>query len=481
MQTALMWFRRDLRIEDNAALARALAQSDRVFCCFCFDREILDRLRDRRDRRMTFICRSLEELDRHLRDSDTRLIVRHGSAADEIPRLAAELRVDTVYANHDYEPKRMERDRVVRDRLREAGMDLHTTKDHVIFEKEEVLNSSGRPFRVFTPYKRVWRARLDAEGLAVFDTTPRESKFAQPPGHIESDPWTLPDLGFEEVHLGFGPGADAARACLDALLVRLDDYERRRNQPAREGTSRLSVHLRFGTISVREILREALDHGTSGAHAWIDQLIWRDFYSMVLYHRPETVHKPFQQLYANLPWREDRGLFKRWITGTTGYPIVDAGMRELNSTGWMHNRVRMIVASFLTKDLLINWKWGERYFAGQLLDYDLSQNIGNWQWCAGIGADAQPYFRIFNPTTQSRRYDPTGRYIREHLPELRDFPNGLIHAPWEADATEQEAANCLLGRDYPLPIVDHKSARNESLKVFKDIRTSEKGTLLSRG
>lgn len=470
MKSSLMWFRRDLRLDDNAALFHACRNSDRVYCCFCFDTEILDKLEDKADRRVQFIHQSLSEIVQELRKHNSELIVRLGKAREEIPRLAADLGIDSVYANHDYEPKCMDRDRSVEKNLAKDGRSLHTFKDHVVFEKCEVVGKTGQPLKVYTPYRNAWRARLTDDDIQPFSSGALAGKLAPPLPGVTSCPWTLADLGFQETDLNCPAGARAANSLFGRFLTIVHDYGESRDVPGIDGTSRLSVHLRFGTISIRSLICQALEHGSAGAQKWVDELIWRDFYNMILYHFPHTEERAFQPLYDNIAWRHDRKQFDAWRLGRTGYPIVDAGMRQLNQTGYMHNRLRMITASFLTKDLRIDWKWGERYFASKLLDYDLSQNLGGWQWSASIGTDAQPYFRIFNPVAQSERFDPDGEYIRRFVPELAKMPAPLIHAPWNAGPLDQEAFGCILGKDYPSPIVRHDEARKAALEMFKSVR-----------
>lgn len=467
MNRALVWLRRDLRMDDNAALHHALTSADQVYLAFCFDREILDHLEDRADRRVAFIHQSVTELDQALRKRGSRLIVRHGHAREEIPRLAAELGVEVVHASHDYEPRCRERDAEVARRLASQGRRLRTCKDHVIFEEREILNRAGRPFLVYTPYRNAWREALNEDHYRPHPCSRHLRKPAAPPAKVRSNRWTLKDLGFEKTDLQWPGGAKAARGLLDDFLKRIDAYPDRRDLPGVEGTSRLSVHLRFGTIGIREVVAEAVEHGSAGAGKWLDELIWREFYNMILHHFPHTEDRAFQEKFDGLPWRRDETLFRAWCEGRTGYPIVDAGMRQLNTTGYMHNRLRMITASFLTKDLFIDWKWGERYFARRLLDFDLSQNLGGWQWSASIGTDAQPYFRIFNPTAQSKRFDPDGAYIRRYVPELARYPDRFIHEPGKAARGQQREWGCLIGRDYPAPVVDHARARVETLATFK--------------
>ena len=470
MKSALMWFRRDLRLHDNAAFFSALSECDRVYCCFCFDREILDKLEDKADRRVHFIHQSVTEMDERLRKEGSALIVRVGTAREEVPRLAKELEVDAVYANHDYEPRRADRDRDVAAALESDDRALFTCKDHVVFEKDEILGKSGQPIKVYTPYKNAWREALTEEDYDPYPCESHFDKLANPLKDVKSHPWELSDMGFKETNLQWPGGAKAGRAVFDEFLTRIKDYGKSRDYPGIEGTSRISMHLRFGTVSIRELVRDALDNGSAGAQKWVDELIWREFYNMILHHFPHTERKAFQSQYDDVKWRHDRKQFEAWCEGRTGYPIVDAGMRQLNETGYMHNRLRMVTASFLTKDLRIDWKWGERYFARKLLDYDLSQNLGGWQWSASIGTDAQPYFRIFNPVMQSEKFDEDGEFIRRFVPELAKYPAPLIHAPWEAEPLDQEGYGCIIGTDYPEPIVDHSEARKATLEMFKSAK-----------
>lgn len=476
LRNSLVWFRRDLRVEDHAALHHALRSSDRVHCVFVFDTEILTGL-PRDDRRVQFIHASLVELDARLRSWGAYLIVREGCAADEIVRLAAELDAESVFANHDYEPAAIARDRAVQQRLREAGRSLQTFKDQVIFEKEDVLTQAGGAFSVFTPYKNAWLKRLAAhpEAIEAYDTAPWADKLAPAPaGHRLP---TLEELGFVPNAAPILPaGMSGARQLLDSFLQRIDDYRTQRDFPALDSTSRLSVHLRFGTLSVRglvRLLRARADHGKDGAATWLSELIWREFYMMILQRHPRVQTQSFKAAFDRLQWEEGPeadAAFAAWCEGRTGYPLVDAAMAQLNRTGFMHNRLRMVTASFLTKDLGISWLRGERYFAAQLNDYELASNNGGWQWAASTGCDAQPWFRIFNPVTQSKRFDPDGAFIRRWLPQLAALEGTAIHAPWLAKPAALERAGLVLGRDYPLPIVDHEQARERTLARFGALR-----------
>lgn len=479
MRNSLVWFRRDLRLDDHAALHHALLSSRRVVAVFVFDTDLLDGL-PVDDRRVQFIYESVRELDERLRSSGGYLIVRHGRAAQEIAALAAELDVESVYANHDYEPQAAARDRAVAQALRQAGRSLQTFKDQVIFENDEVLTLAGGPFSVFTPYKNAWLKRLAAEpqALAPFETLPHLAALApRPAGHALP---SLADLGFQPSATPIeAPGMSGAQRALDAFLAaRLAHYDVERDFPARDATSRLSVHLRFGTLPVRalvRLLRERIADGTGGpgAPVWLSELIWREFYMMILHRNPRVVTQSFKLAFDAVAWDqgpEADALFAAWCEGRTGYPLVDAAMLQLNRTGFMHNRLRMVTASFLTKDLGIDWRRGERYFAQRLNDYELSSNNGGWQWAASTGCDAQPWFRIFNPVTQSRRFDADGSFIRQYLPQLARLEGSAVHAPWLAKAAVLEKAGVVLGRDYPLPVVDHEQARAKTLARFKALK-----------
>ncbi|MFN4343252.1 MAG: cryptochrome/photolyase family protein [Azonexus sp.] len=464
-EKALVWFRRDLRDHDHAALGAALRQAGQVYCAFVFDTDILDALPSRHDRRVHFIRESLVELDTALRARGGGLIVRHGRAAEVIPGLARTLGVARVYANRDYEPAAKARDAAVGESLRAQGIAFHTLKDQAIFDGDEVLTQAGRPFSVFTPYKHAWQKRLTRADIAEW---PCQGIVA--PGPADGIP-TLEQIGFQATdleQLGIRPGMSGARARWDEFRAgRLARYAALRDYPALKGVSYLSVHLRFGTISIRELTREAL---AAESHAWLNELIWRDFYFMILDHFPQVVGQAFKPEYDAIRWADRPDWLAAWQQGRTGYPLVDAAMRQLNYSGWMHNRLRMVVASFLTKDLGLDWRLGERYFADRLNDFDLSANNGGWQWASSSGCDAQPYFRLFNPITQSEKFDPDGKFIRRYVPELAAVPNRYIHAPWRMGHLEQEAIGVVIGRDYPGPIVDHAQAREETLARYAVVK-----------
>lgn len=472
IDAALMWFRRDLRIVDNAALYAALKAARRVYCVFVYDTEILDVLPSRADRRIEFIVQSVDELGRELAGHGGQLIVLHGEARSEIPRLAASLGVQAVYANHDYEPDALVRDSAVAQALNPR--EFLTRKDQVIFERDEILTQGGTPFSVFTPYKNAWLKKLEPFFLKPYPVDRYLGNLAQSAGKYRT--FSLTDIGFSATNLqalGIKGGAAAAQKLLADFAPRMARYRDARDFPAKKGPSYLSVHLRFGTISIRELARKAwlsAQKGGEGAATWLSELVWRDFYFMILHHHPRVVTRSFKPAYDAIRWPNDRTLFDAWCAGRTGYPIVDAAMRQINQTGYMHNRLRMIAASFLVKDLLVDWRWGEKYFADHLNDFDLSANNGGWQWAASTGCDAQPYFRIFNPVTQAEKFDPDGAFVRRYVPELARCDVRAIHAPWTMTADVQRAAGVIIGRDYPAPVVDHTAARLRALELYKAVK-----------
>ncbi len=422
------WLRRDLRLEDNAGLHALLAHGDRVRLLFIFDTDILDKLQDADDARVEFIHARLQELDSRLRALGGALRVERGRPLEVFGRLVAEERPRAVFANHDYEPYARERDGKVGQWLQSQGIDFKTFKDQVIFEKDEVVKGDGKPYTVFTPYARQWRARFEARMAEAYPSAERlDGRLATE--DIAPMP-SLAELGFRPSGLRFHEPRTSEQ--------HLRRYAETRDWPAQDGSSRLSLHLRFGTRSVRQAAREAL--GVS--ETFVNELIWREFYMAILWHFPHVAERAFKPAYDRIPWANDERLFEAWCQGRTGYPLVDAGMRELNATGHMHNRVRMVVASFLTKHLLIDWRWGEAYFARKLLDFDLAANNGGWQWAAGSGCDAAPYFRVFNPSLQAKKFDPQGVYIRRWVPEFDSLT-------------------------YPRPIVEHEWARKRALETYK--------------
>jgi deoxyribodipyrimidine photo-lyase len=419
----VFWFRRDLRIDDNAGLYHALKSATEVVCLFIFDSVILQKLDDKKDKRVDFIYRSLELLKHELEESGSTLITVYGNPLDIFKKINPK----AVYTNHDYEPYALARDNSVKTILNAKGVAFHTFKDQVIFDKNEIVKDNGSPYTVFTPYSKKWKATVTDFFVKAYPSKKLKKNL------LQTQPVFFPslnDIGFEKTDL------DAPERIIKTSLIK--NYHHTRDFPAINGTTRLSLHLRFGTVSIRKLASVALKENQT----WLNELIWRDFYHMILWHFPQVQHKSFKPAYDLIRWRNDEAEFQRWCDGTTGYPIVDAGMRELNETGFMHNRVRMITASFLTKHLLIDWRWGEAYFAKKLLDYDLAPNNGGWQWAAGSGCDAVPYFRVFNPELQTEKFDPELKYIHRWIPEFGSTA-------------------------YPKPIVDHKFARERAIKTYQ--------------
>jgi deoxyribodipyrimidine photo-lyase len=425
---SFFWFRRDLRLQDNTGLKAALESGRPVVPVFIFDRTILDRLQNRADARVAFIHRELTRLREELRYLGSGLIVRIGDPSAIWKTLSDEFAVAEVFCNRDYEPYARQRDQDIHALLGEKGIPFSGRKDHVIFEKNEVMKDDGTPYTVFTPYSRKWKMQFRASPPVVADISGLRDRFYS---FQSDDVPALESIGFRD------PGREFPPREIDPDVIR--PYSERRDIPAVKGTSRLGMHLRFGTVSIRELVIRA----AAWSEKWLDELIWREFYQMILYHFPHTTDHAFKPAYDRIPWRHDPEGFHRWCEGKTGYPLVDAGMRELNATGFMHNRVRMVVASFLTKHLLIDWRLGERYFADNLNDFELASNVGGWQWAAGCGCDAAPYFRVFNPTSQQEKFDPEFRYIRQWVPEFGTPA-------------------------YPAPMVAHAAARERCLSVFRE-------------
>ncbi|MBE2230907.1 MAG: deoxyribodipyrimidine photo-lyase [Chitinophagaceae bacterium] len=425
-EVVIFWYRRDLRLQDNAGLYHALRSGYPVVPVFIFDTKILDELTDKKDPRVEFIHRALSEIQEQLEKRGSTLDIRTGTPLAVYAQLLQSYRVKAVYANHDYEPYARKRDQEIADFLLKQQIPLHSYKDQVILEKDEVVKDDGKPYTVFTPYSRKWKAVCRAFHLRAYPTEKYLNAFYRQA--VKNLP-SLEEIGFRPTGFSFPP-----RTWKEDVIRH---YQAQRDIPALPGTSRLSVHLRFGTVSIRVLARE-----TAGlSETFLNELIWRDFYQMILWHFPQVVHQSFKPEYDRIQWRNNETDFRAWCEGRTGYPIVDAGMRELNATGFMHNRVRMIVASFLTKHLLIDWRKGEAYFAQKLLDYDLPANNGGWQWAAGSGCDAAPYFRVFNPYLQTKKFDPELKYIRQWVPEYSE-----LH--------------------YPRPIVEHELARKRCLEVY---------------
>jgi len=483
-RAGLMWFRRDLRVQDNAALYQALKACQQVFCVFVFDRGILDTL-PRADRRVEFIHASLHSLDGQLHqlgaahgNQGAGLLVVHDHAAKALPRLAAELSVDAVFANHDDEPQSLSRDAAVEAALEGQGVAFHSFKDHVVFERQEVLTQAGKPYSVFTPYKNAWLKKADGFYLKPYPVEHYGAALAPLPPERHAIP-SLAGIGFEKTNLSalrIPTGSEGGDRLFEEFKGRMANYKSARDFPALKGPSYLGVHLRFGTVSIRRLAAAAMSpehRGSEGAATWLSELIWRDFYAQILSNFPHAAHGAFKPEYDAIQWESGEkadALFQAWCEGRTGYPLVDAAMAQLNQTGYMHNRLRMVTASFLVKDLGIDWRRGERYFAEKLNDFDFSANNGGWQWAASTGCDAQPYFRIFNPVSQSEKFDADGRFIRKYLPALAKLPAPAIHNPWLARPLELAAAGVVLGKDYPLPLVQHEEARALTLRRYAVVK-----------
>ncbi|RAV29082.1 cryptochrome/photolyase family protein [Sinomicrobium soli] len=420
----VFWFRRDLRLEDNAGLHHALKSGRQVLAVFIFDTDILKRFPDPEDRRVDYIRQALVHIDKEMQKYGSALRTFYGNASEVFQKITASYTVDTVFCNRDYEPRALQRDRDIKTLLKSMGTDFRDFKDQVIFEKDEIVKNDGTPYTVFTPYSKKWKDTLKEQHYAGF---PLKKEHLMP--LKSAGIHRLEDIGFRKTDITFTPPV------IDTGTV--SAYDKFRDYPAKERTTGLGIALRFGTISIRKCIRLALQYNDT----WLDELIWREFFMQILYHFPWVEHRCFKEKYEHIAWRNNEKEFRLWCNGKTGYPIVDAGMRQLNSTGQMHNRVRMITASFLTKHLLIDWRWGEAYFARKLLDYDMAANNGNWQWAAGCGCDAAPYFRIFNPYAQAKKFDRDLHYVRRWYPDF------------EADLSP--------------PVVEHHYARKRALDTYK--------------
>lgn len=422
----IFWFRRDLRLDDNAGLYHALKSDMPVLPLFIFDTEILDKLEDKNDKRVVFIHQEISRLSKQLQDYGSDLLVKVGKPLEVWEALLKEYSIEKVYTNHDYEPYAQQRDRAVEKLCQSHDCAFLSFKDQCIFEKNEVLKDDGKPYTVFTPYSKKWLAKLNDFYLKSYPTL----KYLKNLHPFKTSIPSLADIGFKDTSF-----KEPKRSATEELLY---NYAQKRDFPSVEGTSRLGMHLRFGTISIRKLATQAQKHSA----VYLSELIWREFYMMILFHFPHVVDYSFKPQYDKVKWVNDEKLFEKWCAGNTGYPIVDAGMRQLNETGFMHNRVRMITASFLIKHLLIDWRWGEAYFGQKLLDYDLAANNGGWQWAASSGCDAAPYFRVFNPTLQMEKFDPKLEYVKKWVPEYGTSA-------------------------YPQPIIDHDFARKRVIEVYK--------------
>ena len=423
----IFWFRRDLRIHDNAGLFHALNSNEQVLPIFIFDPSILNEL-EKDDARVSFIHEQLATINSEFTKIDNSLAVFHGEPKAIFEKLIKEHKIHSVFTNHDYEPYARKRDKEVYQIFKENDIEFKTSKDQVIFEKSEVVKDDGTPYVVYTPYSKKWKEKLADTKIPYYKSEEKIENIAK-----HSYPFlSLEDIGFKPTKINIPKYTVSEKL--------MENYEATRNFPAVNGTSMLGVYLRFGVVSIREMVKKAM---TVKNETFLKELIWREFFMQILWHFPKTIKESFRPKYDAIVWKNDENQFKKWCEGKTGYPFVDAGMRELNNTGYMHNRVRMIVASFLCKHLLIDWRWGETYFAQKLLDYEQSSNVGNWQWAAGSGVDAAPYFRIFNPTEQIKKFDKDLKYIKKWIPEVETSK-------------------------YPEPIVDHKEARERCLEVYKE-------------
>ncbi len=458
-RVAISWFRRDLRVHDHPALAAAVADADIVIPVFVLDDTLLGG-RWPAPNRLWFMRESLLTLSAALAARGAALRVVRGHPSEVVPRLARESGASDIYLTRDATPYGRRRDRVVERHLAAAGIAVHARPGLYVHEPDELATADGRPYVVYGPFRRSWAVRPRRPVLAAPDRIPG------PGGPVRPDP--VPELGppTADPSLIPQPGEDAARARLEAWLTGgIDCYASRRDRLDLEGTSRLSQDLRWGLLSPVEVVDRA-EGGGDDRRMFVDEVAWREFYAHVLWHHPRVLGEPFRAAFAALPWRDDAQAFEAWCTGRTGYPVVDAAMRQLRATGWMHNRARMIAASFLAKHLLLDWRLGEAEFMRHLVDGDVASNDGGWQWTASTGTDPQPYFRVFNPILQGRRFDPDGRYVRRWVPELRGVEGPAIHQPWTLDPGAQAEAGVRIGRDYPAPIVDHAEARERALATY---------------
>jgi deoxyribodipyrimidine photo-lyase len=425
---SIFWFRRDLRLHDNVALFNALKSGEKVLPIFIFDTSILDKL-PKNDARISFIIKELRSMNEHLKSFDASIDIYHGKPIEVFESLIKEYPIASVFTNHDYEPYAIKRDQEIKELLSSENINFNSFKDQVIFEKNEITKKDGNPYVVYTPYSKKWMEAYEQINHTHYTS---EDLLSQLYTQSKAKELTLEELGFEETN------TPIKNYIFNSRII--NEYEETRNFPALDNTSKLGPHLRFGTVSVRQMVSRAEKKENK---TFLKELIWREFFMQILWHFPHTHKDSFKPKYDRIIWRNNEDDFKKWCNGTTGYPMVDAGMRQLNNTGFMHNRVRMLVGSFLCKHLLIDWRWGEAYFAEKLHDYEMSSNVGNWQWVAGTGVDASPYFRIFNPTSQIKKFDKDFSYIKKWVPDFQELT-------------------------YPSPMVDHKFARERCLKTYKE-------------
>lgn len=466
MESAIWWIRRDLRLNDNPALSRAVSLAKSVVPVYVLD-PILIQSSKASPRRLDFLYRGLKALDEDLRSRGSRLVIRQGDPLEILSRLVRECEVEQIFAEEDFSPYARQRDH----RIAEA-LPLKLVGGSCASHPESLVKDDGTPYKVFTPYMRSWKARYENHGdllLSAPDFIPTD-----PEWRSESFPDPVPGESADLFPPGEGAAMERLKSFADPSTGKIFGYADERNIMAVDGTAQVSPYLRFGMLSARQCIHAAQEAmrlspdpaSRNSAEVWLNELIWREFYLAILYHFPFVLRRSFRDDLTDIPWRNDSAEFHTWCVGQTGYPVVDAAMRQLNETGWMHNRGRMIVASFLVKDLLVDWRWGEKFFMQKLLDGDPAANNGGWQWTAGTGTDAAPYFRVFNPILQGKKFDPQGKFVKRWLPELSSVPEKFIHTPWEMPEEVQKRASCTIGSDYPQPIVDHSFARKRVLDIF---------------
>ncbi len=460
--SALVWFRRDIRLDDHHALFKACKEHQDVQLVFVFDTNILSKLKNKNDRRITFIIESLKDLERELLSFNSSLHILYGDPTKEIPQFIKKNKIKHLYFNRDYEPYAKRRDKKVYEELSKSKIKVDACKDSVIFESPEVKTNNGDIYKVFTPYKNKWLDTFKSRKLPKYTPNMESLKKIENPKSILEVNW-FSEIGFEESDNLIKGGRSEALKKLKKFKPKISQYKKNRDYPAIPGTSDISTYIRHGCVSIRELVRFSRNNPDEGKDTWLSELVWRDFYQMILDTHPHITKSSFKPEYDKINWSNNKKLFQAWCDGQTGFPIVDSAMRCFNKTGMMHNRLRMVVASFLCKLLHIDWRWGEEYFAEYLMDFDLAANNGGWQWSSSSGCDSQPYFRIFNPYSQSEKFDKDGEFIKKYCPELKGFKKKLIHQPDKADLSEQMEAGCVLGKDYPFPIIDYKEAREFTL------------------
>tara|TARA_S200000501_G_C20841524_1_gene751803 strand:- start:489 stop:1961 length:1473 start_codon:yes stop_codon:yes gene_type:complete len=480
----LVWFNRDLRVEDNTALKKAIIKGNQVFCTYIFDNNDLRNLKleDKKNKKISFIYGCLEDLNNNLNNLGGNIFVNSDDNLEKkLIKIVKELSIDAVFVNYDYEPYFIKLSTSLNKSLKEIGCEFESFKDLVIFEKSDILTLSSKPFSVFTPYKNAWLKKIKETDLRFYENNSSKSFLKQNKTKISYYDSIFPNLkslGFDHSDLKFydiETGSEGGEKQLKKFLNQIHKYHITRDFPNINGTSYLSVHIRYGTLSIRKLVSKALELSEKfeGAKIWLSELIWREFYKMILFHNPHVMTRSFKKEFDLIEWEEGQlaqNAFDAWCNGRTGFPFVDAGMKQLNTTGFMHNRLRMVTSSFLIKDLGIDWRLGEKYFSKKLFDYDLSANNGGWQWAASTGCDAQPYFRIFNPITQSQKFDQKGEFIKKYLPELINLNDKQIHSPWNVNQKDLLYAGIMLDKNYPKPIVDHNEARKKTLKRYSKIK-----------